>query len=121
MYRLADECSSNQAEQLAIVKALEKLWNFRHLQGPQRSAAVHTERKITVDANANPRNHQHLVEQIREGVSSLEKDSCSIHFTWVKAHNNSGNEIADHLAKKAAIRRDGETAYNRILKNAVIK
>jgi len=103
MYRLADECS-NKAEQLAIVKALEKLRDFRHLQGLQRSAAVRTDSKITLDAIANPRNHQHLVEQIRE-VRSLEKDNWSIHFTWVKAHNdNLGNEIADQLAKNAASR-----------------
>ena len=47
MYRLADGCSINQAEQLAIVKALEKLQDFRHIQGLQRSAAVHTDNKIT--------------------------------------------------------------------------
>ena len=111
MYRLADECSNNYAEQLVIVKALEKLQDFRHIQGLQRSAAVHTDSKITVDAIANPRNHLHLVEQIREGVRSLEKDNWSIHFTWVKAHDdNLGNEIADQLAKNAASRKDGETA-----------
>ena len=75
MYRLADGCSINQAEQLAVVKALEKLQDFRHIQGLQRSAAVHTDSKISLDAIANPRNHQHLVEQIREGVSSMEKDN----------------------------------------------
>ena len=75
MYRLVDGCSINQAEQLAIVKALQKLRDFRHIQGMQRSAAVHTDSKITLDAIANPRNHQHLVEQIREGVRSLEKDN----------------------------------------------
>jgi len=73
MYRLAD-CSNNQAEQLAIVKALEKIWDFRHVQVLQRSAAVHMNSKITLDAIGNPRNHQHLVEQIREGVRRLEKD-----------------------------------------------
>ena len=116
MYRLADECSNNQAEQLAIVKALEKLRNFRHLQGLQQSAVVYTDSKITLDAIANPRNHQHLVQQIREEVRRLEKDS------WVKAHNdNLGKEIADQPAKKAASRRDGETAYSRIPKSGVIK
>ena len=121
-YRLADECSNNQAEQLAVVKAVEKLQDFRHLQGQQKSAAVHTDSKITLDAIANPRNHQRLVEKIREGVRRLEKDNWSIHFTWVKAHNdNVGNEIADLLAKKATSRRDGETAYSRIPKSAVVK
>ena len=53
MYRLANGCSINQAEQLAIAKALEKLRDFRHIQGLQRSAAVQTDSKITLDAIAN--------------------------------------------------------------------
>ena len=122
MYRLADECSNNQAEQLAIVKALVKLWDFRHLQEQKRSAAVHTDSKITLGAIANPRNHQHLVEQIREEVRRLEKDNWSIHFTWVKAHNEKlGNEKADQLAKDAASTRDEETTYSRTPKSAVMK
>jgi ribonuclease HI len=62
MYKLAEECANNQAEQLAIVNALEKLQDFRHLQEGQWSAAIHTDRKITLDATANPGNHQNLVE-----------------------------------------------------------
>jgi ribonuclease HI len=61
-YRLADECSNNQAEQMAIVKALEKLRDFRNLQGLQRTAAVHIDSKITLAAIANPRNRQPLIE-----------------------------------------------------------
>ena len=122
MYRLADECSNNQAEQLATVKALEKLWDFRHIKGLQRTTTVRTDSKITLDAIADPRNHQHLVEQIREGLRSLEKDNWSIHFTWVKADDdNLGNEIADQLANNTASRRDGETVYSRIPKSDVIR
>jgi len=55
-------------------------------------------------------------------VRRLENDKLSIHFTWVKAHNNNvGNETADQLTKKAASGRDGKTAYRRIPENAVIK
>jgi ribonuclease HI len=40
----------------------------------------------------------------------------------VKAHNdNIGNEMADRLAKQAAGRRDGETAFSNMPKSAVIK
>jgi hypothetical protein len=40
----------------------------------------------------------------------------------VKAHNdNFGNELADQLAKTAASRGEGETAYSKIPKSAVIK
>jgi len=121
-YKLAEQCSNNQAEQFAIVKALENLQNYGHLREGQRSAVIHTDSKITLDATANPRNHLNLVEQIREGVRRLEKDNWTIHFTWVKAHNsNVGNELADQLAKIAANSVEGETAYSKIPKSAVIK
>jgi ribonuclease HI len=80
-YKLAERCSNNQAEQLAILKALEKIKDLNHLQGNQRSAAIHTDSKITLDAIATPRNHQNLVEQIREEVRRLENDNWTIHFT----------------------------------------
>jgi hypothetical protein len=55
------------------------------------------------------------------GVRRIEKDNWTIHFTWVKAHNdNFGNELADQLAKKAA-NSEGETAYSKIPKSVVIK
>ena len=101
---------------------MEKLQHFRHLKERQRYAAIHTDSKITLDATANPRNHQNLVEQIREGVRRLEKDNWTIHFTWVKAHNDDfGNELADQLAKKAANSGEVETAYSKIPKSVVIK
>jgi len=121
-YKLAEKCSNNQAEQLAIVKTLEKLQYFRHSKERQRYAAIHTDSKITLHATANPGNHQNLVEQIREGVRRLEKDNWTIHFSWVKAHNdNFGNELADQLAKKATNSGEGETAYRKIPKSVVIK
>jgi len=67
-YELAERCSNNQTEQLAIAKALEKIQNLSYLQGNQRSVAIHTDSKITLDAIANPRNHQNLVEQIRHDI-----------------------------------------------------
>ena len=67
-YKLKERCSNNQAEQLAIAKALEKIQDFSHLQGNQRSIAIHTDSKITLNAIANPRYHQNLVEQIRDEI-----------------------------------------------------
>ena len=121
-YKLKERCSNNQAEQLAIAKALEKIKNFSHLQGHKRSVAIHTDRKITLDAIANPRNHQNLVEQIRDEIRRLETDNWTVHFTWMKAHNdNYGNELADKLAKEAVSRSEAEIAYNKIPKSAVIR
>ena len=56
-YKLAERCSSNQAEQLAIAKTLEKIQDLNHLQENQRTAAIHTDSKTTPDAIANLRNH----------------------------------------------------------------
>ena len=121
-YKMAERCSNNQAEQLAIDKALEKIKDLSHLQDNQRTAAIHTDSKITLDATANLRNHQNLVEQLREEIRRLEKDNWTIHFTWVKAHNNIyGNELADQLAKEATTSREAEIIYSKIPKNAVFK
>jgi len=101
---------------------LENLKNYGHLREGQRSAVKHTDSKITLDATANTRNHHKLIEQIREGVRRLENDNWTIHFTRVKAHNgNVGNELADQLAKKAANSVEGETAYSKIPKSALIR
>jgi ribonuclease HI len=78
-YKLAEKCSNNQTEQLAIVKALTKLSSVHTIQGSQRTTAIHTDSRITLQATANPRNHQSLVES-----------------------NKPGNELADQLAKEAA-------------------
>jgi len=120
-YKLAERCSNNHTKQLAIAKALEKIQNLSYLQGNQQSVAIHTDSKITLDAIANPRNHQNLVEQIRDAIRRLENDNWTIHFTWVKAHDNYGNELADQLAKEAASGSEAEIAYNKILKSAVIR
>jgi len=102
-YKVAERCSNNQVDQLAIAKALEEIQNLSYLQGNQRSAAIHTDSKITLDAIANPRNHKNLVEQIRDAIRWLENDNWTIHFAWVKAHNDTyRNELADQLGNEAA-------------------
>jgi ribonuclease HI len=65
---LAEKCSNNQVEQLAIAKALGKVRNLHQLQNNQRTLAIHTDSRITLEAIANPRNHHNLVELIREEI-----------------------------------------------------
>ena len=65
-YKLAEKCSNNQAEQFAIVKALTQLRSMHTIQGSQWTTAIHTDSRITLEAIANPRNHQSLVESIRK-------------------------------------------------------
>ena len=65
-HKLAERCSNNQAEKLAIYKTLEKIGDLNYLQGNHRSVAIHTDRRTTLTAIANTRAHQCLVEQIRD-------------------------------------------------------
>jgi len=119
-YKLAEKCSNNQAEQLAIVKALTKLSSMHTIQGNQRTTVIHTDSRITLEAIANPKNHQSLVESIRKEIRTLEEDGWIVHFLWVKAHaNNLGNELADQLAKEAAYDSSIETTYHVYPKSAV--
>ena len=104
-YRLQDHCSNNQAEQLAILKALQYLETDEQLPDHQKSAAIHTDSKITLDSLENQRNQNNLIVLIREQTKKLETQNWIIHYTWIKAHNgNEGNERADQLAKQAASR-----------------
>ena len=90
------------------------------MQRNQRSLAIHTDSRISLDAIANPSNHQNLVERIREEIKRLENDNWNIHFTWVKAHNdNYRNELPDHLAKEVACGSKVDVAYIEIPKSAV--
>jgi ribonuclease HI len=78
-YRLNGRCSNNQAEQLAILKALEKL---QDLDTNEKTAQVFTDSQITLDALKNRKNNTHLIEQIRTKVSELENQNWSIDFHW---------------------------------------
>jgi len=91
------------------------------IQGSQRTTAVHTDSRITLEAIANPRNHQTLVESIRKEIRTLEEDGWIVHFTWVKAHdNNPGNELADQLAKEAACDNSLQTCFSKISKSEIV-
>ena len=70
-YKLAQKCSNNQAEQLAIAKALGKVRDLHQLQGNQQTLAIHTDSRITLEAIANPRNHHNLFELMREEIRNL--------------------------------------------------
>jgi ribonuclease HI len=119
-YKLAEKCSNNQAEQLAIMQALTNLGSRHNIHENQRTAAIHTDSRITLEALANPRNHHSLIENIRKEIGTLEEDGWMIHFSWVKAHNNNpGNELADKLAKEATCDNNIQPTYNKHPKSEV--
>ena len=60
-YTLHNSCSNNQAEQLAIVKALETIGKLHINDTIPRSATVHTDSRITLQSLQNTNNHNYLI------------------------------------------------------------
>jgi len=100
-YKLHSYCSNNQAEQIAILKALEQLQEMEAPIG--RRAAIYTDSRVTIDSLKNHDIHSFLIKKIRNIIRHLATQNWMIHFRWVKAHIGiEGNEAAEKLAKAAA-------------------
>jgi ribonuclease HI len=114
-YKLDSRCSNNQAEQLAIVKALETLETIEIEEIKPHTAIILTDSRISLDSIKNGYNHSHLTEETRKRLTKLERTNWKITFAWVKAHAGIlGNELADQLAKAAARSKSNTICYNRI-------
>lgn len=117
-FRLDNKCSNNQAEQLAIMKALDNIKRLRTIgERPldERRIAIYTDSKITLDSLRNGSNHNNLIEGIRTNLRLVENDRWLVDFGWVKAHvGNYGNELADRLAKQAASDVDLQICYDKV-------
>ena len=97
------KCSNNQAEQIAIINALEAVATLNVPENSPRTAMVYMDSRITLDSLQNPRKHAYVLEEIRMRVATLQKSKLKITVSWVKAHAGfPGKETADKLAKDAA-------------------
>lgn len=118
--KLDSRCSNNQAEQLAITKALGAIRSIHSAEINPCTATIYTNSRITLDLLQNTNNHAYLIKDIRKRVAILESSEWKIEISWVKAHVGiCGNEIADRLAKEAARSKDTNIAYNRIPKSTL--
>ena len=114
-FKLDNKCSNNQAEQLAIFRALEVIETIEITENSPRTATIFTDSRISIDPLQNVNNHGYLIEETRKKMSTLERANWTIEFSWVKAHVGIyGNELADRLAKAAARNGDTTVAFNRI-------
>lgn len=57
-YKLHKHCSNNQAEQFAILKALEKLEDTDILPETEKSVAIHTDSQVSLDLLRKPHDRQ---------------------------------------------------------------
>jgi len=114
-YKLDNRCYNNQAEQLAIAKALEALETTHIEENSPRTVSIITDTKISLDSIKYVNNHSYLIEEIRQRLSKLKRSNWTVAFAWVRAHAGIlGNELANQLAETAARVKDKTTSYSRI-------
>ena len=117
-YRLKGRCSNNQAEQLAILKALE---NIQYMETDERTVIVSTDSRVTLESLKKRKNHTNRIGKIRIKVIEMEMQNWKIELNWIKAHaGHQGNELADQLAKEAATNGDIDECHKRFPKSTVI-
>jgi ribonuclease HI len=80
--RLDSKCSNNQAEQIAIISALEAVATLNIPENSPRTAMIYTDSRITIDSLQNHKNHAYLIEEIRKRVATLKESNWKIkvHF-----------------------------------------
>ena len=57
-YKLHNNCSNNQAKQVAIVKAIEATENIYNRDSRRRTAILYTDSRVTVQSLKNRRKHK---------------------------------------------------------------
>jgi ribonuclease HI len=101
-YRLHERCSNNQAEQTAILKALEDIQNLQLAEDTEKIVVANIDSKVTLDTLQNRNKHYILIGNMRKEIKRLLDQQWTVLFNWVKAHVGiEGNEMADRLVKMA--------------------
>ena len=117
-FKLHGHCSNNQAEQIAILKVLEKLEQFQDAQDNDKHIAIHTDSKISLDLLQNRFKRNRPIEFIRNKIIALAHLKWTTHFSWVGHAGIEGNELVNILAKEAAVE-NGPVVYDKMPREVI--
>ena len=98
-FKLHHRCSNNQAEQLAILKALELTNHIETADNAPRTIGIYTDSKITIESLKDASNHNYLIEEIRKQLTILRRNNWTIEFSWIKIYIYLLNHKLLHVIK----------------------
>jgi len=120
-FKLHGHCSNNQSKQIAILKDLEKLGKLQDGKDNDKSVAIYTDGKITLDLLQNKFKRNRLIKLIRNKRIALAHSKWNVHFGWVKGQAGiEGKELVDRMAKEAAVE-EGPVKYDKITRDVKVK
>lgn len=109
-FRLEPFCTVYQSELFALRQAVRLT-----VENPRyRECDILSDSRSSLDAIANPRSTNPLVNEVRLSLSEAAERGSSVKLWWVRAHiGTAGNERADELAKHAALHKKTAADYDR--------
>ncbi|XP_023220354.1 uncharacterized protein LOC111622233 [Centruroides sculpturatus] len=110
-FKIADYCTTVQAETFAIYKALDHIYkNKNHYRGELN---IHTDSQTALSILKTKNRKTKLTNELIQ-ISEKIQRIRNITFSWIPGHQgHKGNEMADELAKRAT-RTDINRIYTRI-------
>lgn len=106
-YRLSDYCSVYQAELAALLRATEMLTR-------EKKSCILSDSRSALEGLAQPDPENPITVEIQNRLREALEAGREIRLFWVKAHVGiPGNERADELAKKAALKDKRAPVYDR--------
>jgi len=77
-YKLHERCSNNQAEQVAILRALEQIKYIQLAEDAEKILVVDTDSRVALDTLQNINKHYILIGNVRKEIKRLEDQQWTV-------------------------------------------
>jgi ribonuclease HI len=84
LLKLKESCSNNQAEPLAIYKALEMIKPLHKDCFNPHTAIIYTDSRVAINSIHNTNHHSYLAEEIRKIVANLDRREWKANFLGLR-------------------------------------